>query len=334
MSLSTLLKATLRYTYHELPVAAVGSATSAALSYAVNRYKPFTLTLSDPMDAAKFTTAAIIGMMVNTNYFSDQGSASLETRDNSLHTQASKYTCIGLMAYAVYSIANPEKTITSFALLSIQAAVSAFLATQVTQALGQSKPTPYSTGYNSFQLDGVGFGMIQNVYQNIHRTVAAAGSAWLAARTFNTFGFDPKTTMIFTAAASGIYYATQPLFNELEYGTRKCSRIISLLSLTKIAADTLKLSLPLYQEFAKTCAVAGTLIAVFDNADQFISSLSFWGKKPRSDILHRDMVISEPYFEETSEREVQGESKKKIKLPEDESFSLKTGWKRFKRLFQ
>ncbi len=279
MSLSALLNATLKYTYHELPVVAVGSAASAALSFVVNRYKPFTLTLSNPMDAAKFTTAAIIGMIANKYYFSNQSSTgyhswiSLANRDdNSLHARASQLTCMGLVAYAVHLIANPENTITSFALLSIQAVASAFLAVQIVM----SKSKPYDH-YSSFQLDEVGFGMIQNVYQNIHRTVAAAGSAWLATRTFNTLGFDPKTTMIFTAATSAMYYATQPLFEALEHKTRNnISRIISLLSLTKIAADTLKLSLPLYQEFAKTCAVAVTLIAVFDNVDR---CSSFWDNK-------------------------------------------------------
>ncbi len=247
----------IKNTFSFSPVITLGSVAAAGLSYASARFT--SINISNPMDAAKFTTVAALALIINKEIMQS---------DNNI---VSKIPFAILTAYGVHLIANPEKTIASFAKLSALAAASLFLGL-ITYV---SSPLLCQRSDGSFSIDKVADDMAREAYQNSWKTVAAAGSAWLAARSFSKLGLDPQTTMVFTAAASLIYYATKPLFTALENKNRNLpSRAASLFNLTKVSADMLKLGLPLGKEFAKTCAVAATFIAIFDFADVFFPKSS------------------------------------------------------------
>ncbi len=258
--------------YQCLPCLALGSAIAATLSYA-SRFTP--ITISNPVNAAKFTLAASLTLIQSLDL--------LRSKENKNEASlAAKITCISLMAYGIHLIANPEQTIVSFAKLSVLAAASLFLTWEANKELKLVNDS-YNPNTN-FSIDKLGYWAAKNIYQNIHRTVAAtasaAGAVWLANRTFSTLKLDPKLTMIAAVALSVFSYASDPLFEALENGCpNTISRVICMHIFAKILKEKIRPDITLYSTEFNVASAAFTL---FKKIDQFIPEFSFWDEEKSS----------------------------------------------------
>lgn len=158
--------------------------------------------------------------------------------------------------YGLHITSNPQRTFIEFAQLSVLALVSIV---GVTTTIGSKRDLMNQR--QELCLDK----MSGSLLINNTTTAAAAGSAWVVS---HLIGLDPHVTLLFTATMSALYYTTKPLFAQFESHFRKNNygrRALSLLYLAKFSADRLKIES--LQTFAKTCAVAGALIALFDWAN-------------------------------------------------------------------
>lgn len=109
-------------------------------------------------------------------------------------------------------------------------------------------------------LDRAAFSALNSIYTTLPQTIAATGTTWLLCRSVSRLGLDAKTTAIFTAAASVVWYASRG-FISLRDGNF-LSHNLSHVGLTYVAKEMLKLDLPLYKQFGKAYGVAiATIVA-------------------------------------------------------------------------
>ena len=258
-----------------------------------------------PMDVAKFTAAAVLIDRIMTDLIISGGTIPLESRQHdtgyeprdflqqsdetessskssSKHkkekpsyaqekTAISKYTLMSLIGYGIYTRFNSEASFKTFATLSVLAMLS-------------------KLAIKSSVLNVKGFEVLQQVYQNLPKTIGAALTAGLIGP--RIYAIDPKVTMIFTAAMSVVYYGIQPsikLFNA-QYSkwirdrpsdkVKQGFRAVSTLAITWQVKNALNLELPLYRPAFKIIGVATSAISLFDRYFDALSGKALSVIKP------------------------------------------------------
>lgn len=107
-------------------------------------------------------------------------------------------------------------------------------------------------------LDTAAFHGLRNIYNMLPRTIAATGTTWLLCRTVARLELDAKTTAIFTAAASVIWYGSRPICQRF---SQRTDRDLAMhVGLSYVAKEMLNLDLPLYKQFGKAYGVAIAMI--------------------------------------------------------------------------
>lgn len=125
-------------------------------------------------------------------------------------------------------------------------------------------------------LDRAALNALKGIYTSLPKTVMATGTSWLLCRYVNRLGLDDKTTAIFTAAASALWYGAKAFTADFKKDI--LSHCIVHIALTYTAKEMLRLDLPLYKQFGKAYGVA--LAVIF--AVNWASSQLAAGKTSRS----------------------------------------------------
>jgi hypothetical protein len=111
-------------------------------------------------------------------------------------------------------------------------------------------------------LDREVFDALKKIYTTLPQTTVATGATWLLCRSVSRLGLDAKTTAIFTAAASVMWYGSRTFFESYDH---TISRDLAMhVGLSYVAKEMLNLDLPLYKQFGKAYGVAVATIAAIE----------------------------------------------------------------------